>query len=171
MNIHSGGLNFYYPLFCWVCDFHTCRFITAYTQCFSLQDNKLIADRDLNSSLIVVADNIYGHVDNNPVVACSSNHSGEVSVNFPEATSSSGPGRILIDVDAHQGFDEPRTSGEIVPVSLDDIQIHEDDPQPPGSDVETDEVPFTDAPIVGAPFRLISFVARYVSGADLVNQK
>uniref|UniRef100_A0ACD5XKK1 Uncharacterized protein n=1 Tax=Avena sativa TaxID=4498 RepID=A0ACD5XKK1_AVESA len=143
---------------------------TGFTTAIS-KDNKLIADRDLNSSLIVVADNIYGHVDNNPVVACSSNHSGEVSVNFPEATSSSGPGRILIDVDAHQGFDEPRTSGEIVPVSLDDIQIHEDDPQPPGSDVETDEVPFTDAPIVGAPFRLISFVARYVSGADLVNQK
>lgn len=32
------------------------------------------------------------------------------------------------------------------------------------------DVALTDAPLVGAPFRLISFVARYVSGADLVNK-
>ncbi|XP_020422661.1 uncharacterized protein LOC18773016 isoform X2 [Prunus persica] len=39
--------------------------------------------------------------------------------------------------------------------------------------VETDKnaaVPLIDAPLIGAPFRLMSFVARYVSGADLVNQ-
>ncbi|XP_051180805.1 uncharacterized protein [Lolium perenne] len=126
--------------------------------------NELIADRGLNSPLTVTLDNF-------PISAYANNHQDGSSGHFPEATSSNGGDEILIDVDAHQGFDEPRTSGEIVPVPLDDIQIHEDGPQPPGSAVDTDEVPFTDAPIVGAPFRLISFVARYVSGADLVNQK
>lgn len=133
--------------------------------------NELIADRGLNSSLIVTSDNIYGHVSNIPASAYASNHPDETLVNFPEATGSNVAGQSLIDVNAHQGFDETRMNGEIVPVPLDDIQIHEVDPQPPGSDFESAEVPFTDAPIVGAPFRLISFVARYVSGADLVNQK
>ncbi|XP_051180806.1 uncharacterized protein [Lolium perenne] len=128
------------------------------------EGNELIADRGLNSPLTVTLDNF-------PISAYANNHQDGSSGHFPEATSSNGGDEILIDVDAHQGFDEPRTSGEIVPVPLDDIQIHEDGPQPPGSAVDTDEVPFTDAPIVGAPFRLISFVARYVSGADLVNQK
>ncbi|XP_078446718.1 mitochondrial ATP synthase D chain-related protein [Wolffia australiana] len=32
-------------------------------------------------------------------------------------------------------------------------------------------VPLTDAPLIGAPFRLISFVAKYVSGTDLVQEK
>lgn len=35
---------------------------------------------------------------------------------------------------------------------------------------EDDGVPFSDAPLIGAPFRLISFVAGYVSGADLVSK-
>lgn len=39
--------------------------------------------------------------------------------------------------------------------------VHED---------EKAEVPISDAPLIGAPFRLISFVARYVSGADLVEK-
>ncbi|KAJ0262292.1 Mitochondrial ATP synthase D chain-related protein [Hirschfeldia incana] len=32
-------------------------------------------------------------------------------------------------------------------------------------------VPLVDAPLIGAPFRLVSFVARYVSGADLAEKK
>lgn len=65
---------------------------------------------------------------------------------------------------------EPRTS-EVGTVAFDEIQIHgdnkrgmmtNDDPAP------DKEVPFTDAPLIGAPFRLISFIAKYVSGADLV---
>lgn len=136
-----------------------------------MQGNELIADRDLNSSLAVTSDNSYSHVGNFPVSAYANDRAAETLVHFPEATSSNGAGQSLVDGNAHQGFDEPRTSSEIVPVPLDDILIHEDDPQTLGPDVETEEVPFTDAPIVGAPFRLISFVARYVSGADLVNQK
>lgn len=31
-------------------------------------------------------------------------------------------------------------------------------------------VPLSDAPLIGAPFRLISFMASYVSGADLVSR-
>ncbi|XP_047316398.1 putative leucine-rich repeat-containing protein DDB_G0290503 isoform X2 [Impatiens glandulifera] len=39
-------------------------------------------------------------------------------------------------------------------------------------DLQNNEsVLFTDAPLTGAPFRLISFFARYVSGADLVNKE
>lgn len=68
---------------------------------------------------------------------------------------------------------EPRTS-EVGTVAFDEIQIHEDnkrgmvtndDPAP------DKEVPFTDAPLIGAPFRLISFMAKYVSGADLVKRQ
>ncbi|OVA13690.1 hypothetical protein BVC80_1767g10 [Macleaya cordata] len=58
---------------------------------------------------------------------------------------------------------------EIVQVPLDDNEIREVESQA----TETDEkvgVPLTDAPLIGAPFRLISFVAKYVSGADLVNK-
>lgn len=32
-------------------------------------------------------------------------------------------------------------------------------------------VPLVDAPLIGAPFRFVSFVARYVSGADLAEKK
>ncbi|GER55700.1 ATP synthase D chain-related protein [Striga asiatica] len=34
---------------------------------------------------------------------------------------------------------------------------------------QDDDVGLVDSPLIGAPFRLISFVARYVSGADLVD--
>ncbi|KAJ0625323.1 putative transcription factor bZIP family [Helianthus annuus] len=55
-------------------------------------------------------------------------------------------------------------SGEIVQISL-----TENDATSATSVTEnSDVVPLTDAPLIGAPFRLISFVARYVSGADLV---
>ncbi|KAF7845204.1 myosin-9 isoform X1 [Senna tora] len=62
-------------------------------------------------------------------------------------------------------------SGEIVQIPLDDneVQIPELELQA-AQNVDNDEVPITDAPLIGAPFRLISFVAKYVSGADLVNQ-
>ncbi|KAK1428095.1 hypothetical protein QVD17_16923 [Tagetes erecta] len=58
-------------------------------------------------------------------------------------------------------------SGEIVQISL-----NENDSKVARSATYVPErlepVPLTDAPLIGAPFRLISFVARYVSGADLV---
>lgn len=40
-----------------------------------------------------------------------------------------------------------------------------------GEDEASAGVPLVDAPLIGAPFRLVSFVARYVSGADLAAKK
>ncbi|XP_008813237.2 autophagy-related protein 23-like [Phoenix dactylifera] len=65
------------------------------------------------------------------------------------------------------GLDEPRISEDIVSVPLDEIQIHEEDLQGRKNIEKPAEVPLSDAPLIGAPFRLISFVAKYVSGADL----
>ncbi|XP_010529279.1 PREDICTED: rho-associated protein kinase 2 [Tarenaya hassleriana] len=54
---------------------------------------------------------------------------------------------------------------ETVPVSMNP----EGDVDVEAQVVEQEEpLPITDAPLIGAPFRLVSFVARYVSGADLV---
>ncbi|RYR14851.1 hypothetical protein Ahy_B04g071550 isoform B [Arachis hypogaea] len=58
-------------------------------------------------------------------------------------------------------------TGEIVQIPLDDNEVHELEPQD-AEIVEQDSVPLMDAPLIGAPFRLISFVAKYVSGEDLV---
>ncbi|XP_054781100.1 uncharacterized protein LOC129288507 [Prosopis cineraria] len=60
-------------------------------------------------------------------------------------------------------------SGVIVQIPLDDNDVRSPGLQA-AQNVERDEVPLTDAPLIGAPFRLMSFVAKYVSGADLVNQ-
>lgn len=61
-------------------------------------------------------------------------------------------------------------SEEIVQIPLDEKEVG--DPQMlPTNDDETTGVSLTDAPLIGAPFRLISFMARYVSGADLVNKR
>ncbi|CAL4930836.1 unnamed protein product [Urochloa decumbens] len=131
--------------------------------------NELIAERGLSSSVEITPDNSYGLFNNATSNAFASNHPKETSMQLPEIGISSSIAQAHVDVNERQ-FDGP-TSEETVPVPLDDIQIHEDDPRQPGADDAIDEVPFSDAPIIGAPFRLISFVARYVSGADLVNQK
>ncbi|KAK5804941.1 Formin-3 [Gossypium arboreum] len=62
---------------------------------------------------------------------------------------------------------ESEDSGEIVQIPLDDTDVRDLEFQ--GTGTEENAVPLTDAPLIGAPFRLISFFARYVSGADLVN--
>ncbi|KAL7248734.1 hypothetical protein ACSBR2_003476 [Camellia fascicularis] len=60
-------------------------------------------------------------------------------------------------------------SEEIVQIPLDENEVGDPGLQLTHDD-QTIHVPITDAPLIGAPFRLISFVARYVSGADLVNK-
>ncbi|XP_058110730.1 uncharacterized protein LOC131253653 isoform X4 [Magnolia sinica] len=62
---------------------------------------------------------------------------------------------------------------EIVQIPLEENEIHEVEVESPRAAEVGDDaaVPLTDAPLIGAPFRLISFMARYVSGADLVNNK
>lgn len=66
------------------------------------------------------------------------------------------------------GLDDSRISEDVVSVPLDDI-IQELQPAEAKPDIEP-TVPISDAPLIGAPFRLISFVTRYVSGADLVDR-
>ncbi|XP_061955695.1 uncharacterized protein LOC133677608 isoform X3 [Populus nigra] len=53
------------------------------------------------------------------------------------------------------------------------VQIPLDDNEVPDVEMQAEHksgVPLMDAPLTGAPFRLISFVAKYVSGADLVSK-
>lgn len=59
--------------------------------------------------------------------------------------------------------------GEIVQISLDENEIRNLGIQAANND-ENAVVEFSDAPLIGAPFRLISFVAKYVSGADLIDK-
>ncbi|CAL9134404.1 uncharacterized protein LOC135626937 isoform X2 [Musa acuminata AAA Group] len=65
--------------------------------------------------------------------------------------------------------DEPRGS-EPATVPFDEIQIHKEDLTGVKNNEIAEAVPLSDAPLIGAPFRLISFMAKYVSGADLVKQ-
>lgn len=60
-------------------------------------------------------------------------------------------------------------SDEILQIPLDENENELTDVEAINN-AEKTEVPLTDAPLIGAPFRLISFVARYVSGADLVEK-
>ncbi|XP_024022441.1 myosin-11 isoform X2 [Morus notabilis] len=60
-------------------------------------------------------------------------------------------------------------AGEIVQIPLDENEVPDLELQV-NLNGERDSVPISDAPLIGAPFRLISFVSRYVSGADLVNK-
>uniref|UniRef100_A0A5B7CEH7 Uncharacterized protein n=1 Tax=Davidia involucrata TaxID=16924 RepID=A0A5B7CEH7_DAVIN len=61
-------------------------------------------------------------------------------------------------------------SEEIVQIPLDENEAGDVELEAAHNDDEKADVSLTDAPLIGAPFRLISFVARYVSGADLVNK-
>lgn len=75
-------------------------------------------------------------------------------------------------------------AGDILRISLDkneirdvELQAANDDEKQiqdvalqAANDDEKTTVPLTDSPLVGAPFRFISFVAKYVSGADLVDK-
>ncbi|XP_057971204.1 uncharacterized protein LOC131159966 [Malania oleifera] len=60
-------------------------------------------------------------------------------------------------------------AGEIVPIPLNKNEVQDLGSQAAERDKKA-AVPLSDAPLIGAPFRMISFVAKYVSGADLVNK-
>ncbi|XP_048433264.1 interactor of constitutive active ROPs 2, chloroplastic-like [Pyrus x bretschneideri] len=57
---------------------------------------------------------------------------------------------------------------EIVQIPLDENEVG--NPEVSLEDDKNAAVPLIEAPLIGAPFRLMSYVARYVSGADLVNK-
>nr|GMC46942.1 golgin subfamily A member 6-like protein 6 [Ipomoea batatas] len=64
-------------------------------------------------------------------------------------------------------------SSEIVQIPLDETEADEAKESeiiPDDQKTTAEGVPLSDAPLIGAPFRLISFMARYVSGADLVDK-
>ncbi|XP_065852322.1 uncharacterized protein [Euphorbia lathyris] len=61
-------------------------------------------------------------------------------------------------------------SGEIVQIPLDENPLQDLEVQAGENDDKPQAVPLSDAPLTGAPLRLISFFAKYVSGADLVNK-
>lgn len=75
-----------------------------------------------------------------------------------------------IQIEEYPASNEAGGSEEIVQVPLDDSEVLEN--ESPIIALEAEEnvtLPLSDAPLIGAPFRLFSFVAKYVSGADLVN--
>lgn len=73
-------------------------------------------------------------------------------------------------VDFQHPASVPNSSeSEIVQIPLDADEIRDLELQS-AENVKKEAVSLTDAPMIGAPFRLVSFVARYVSGADLVNK-
>ncbi|MQL85231.1 hypothetical protein Taro_017737 [Colocasia esculenta] len=68
-------------------------------------------------------------------------------------------------------LDDLHGSAEIVQIPLDDGQVQQADVDAQYiKHEEKDAVPLSDAPLIGAPFRFVSFVAKYVSGADLVKE-
>lgn len=77
---------------------------------------------------------------------------------------------LEIEPAAGDGNDAEVDSGEIVQIPLDDNELRDLELQAVEGDKMEEAVPLRDAPLVGAPFRLISFVAKYVSGADLVDE-
>ncbi|XP_022881499.1 uncharacterized protein LOC111398673 isoform X3 [Olea europaea var. sylvestris] len=61
-------------------------------------------------------------------------------------------------------------SNEIVQIPLDENKVMDASDLEAGQNDEKIDVPLSEAPLIGAPFRLISSFARYVSGADLVDK-
>ncbi|XP_075485831.1 uncharacterized protein LOC142525405 isoform X2 [Primulina tabacum] len=76
------------------------------------------------------------------------------------------------DVNGEDGSGMSKSSEEMVEAD-EIVQIPLGDSQTEDASLEVyekNDASFIDAPLIGAPFRFISFVARYVSGADLVNK-
>ncbi|KAF3331862.1 hyaluronan mediated motility receptor-like protein [Carex littledalei] len=91
-------------------------------------------------------------------------HPGTVPVN----ADSSNDTTITVDIDQVQKLELhlPSLSEETMH-PLQAVEINEEEVA--SSDEKTEGVPISDAPLIGAPFRLFSFVAKFVAGSDLVN--
>lgn len=61
-------------------------------------------------------------------------------------------------------------SSEIVQIPLTESESQDAEGHQTADENEDSSVELSDAPLTGAPIRFISFVARYVSGADLVSR-
>lgn len=79
---------------------------------------------------------------------------------------------------SHFNHNNTPTPDTEITISTETEQIPSEDSDTSGTNLSLEDsssnemstVPISDAPLIGAPFRFISFMARYVSGADLVNQ-
>lgn len=123
-----------------------------------------------------------------PVAGTPAKHAGEVvddasSENQPllkEKTTSVENGEVSRDeLCKHSNHnDTPLTPDTEITVSTEIEQIPPEENEASGTNLSVEDsssdemtvVPISDAPLIGAPFRFISFMARYVSGADLVSQ-
>lgn len=76
--------------------------------------------------------------------------------------------RLMSDTAVYQKFPETTMSGEIVQIPLNEHEVQDLEGQESMDEKTDDGVPLSDSPLIGAPYRLISFMAKYVSGADLV---
>lgn len=79
-------------------------------------------------------------------------------------------------VDLDNDFLAPKSSmplvvaGEIEQIPLHEIEDGNRDRELIATESDEKDVLLSDAPLIGAPYRLISFMAKYVSGADLVGK-
>lgn len=96
----------------------------------------------------------YGNMDSQQAASLQSN--GNLDIQHPELVPNS-----PISYESRES--------EIVQIPLDASEVQDLELQS-ATEVKNEAVSITDAPLIGAPFRLVSFVARYVSGADLVSK-
>ncbi|KAL0555746.1 hypothetical protein IC582_009703 [Cucumis melo] len=61
-------------------------------------------------------------------------------------------------------------TGEIEQIPLPQFDDRNRNRELPATEIDEKDVLLSDAPLIGAPYRLISFMAKYVSGADLVGK-
>lgn len=64
----------------------------------------------------------------------------------------------------------PMAAGEIEQIQLHQFEDQNGTRELPATEIDEKDVLLSDAPLIGAPYRLISFMAKYVSGADLVGK-
>lgn len=64
----------------------------------------------------------------------------------------------------------PMEEGEIEQIPPQENEDRNRNRELSGAESDEKDVLLSDAPLIGAPYRLISFMAKYVSGADLVGK-
>lgn len=81
-------------------------------------------------------------------------------------------GSNVVDLDNELAPTSPITmeAGEIEQIPLHENEDRIRDRELPAAEIDEKDVLLSDAPLIGAPYRLISFMAKYVSGADLVGK-
>ncbi|XP_011001662.1 PREDICTED: uncharacterized protein PFB0145c-like isoform X3 [Populus euphratica] len=134
-----------------------------------------------NAELIEKVNELYIKLDQQKTAASLSSSAGsDVILRSSELANGTGPMSELSEsaLDLKSESLEADHPAAVLPQSSEPdaeeiVQIPLDDNEVPDVEMQAEDksgVPLTDAPLIGAPFRLMSFVAKYVSGADLVNK-